>query len=112
MGSININVKKLVSICGSKHLELFLNTVLKRQLRPYANRTERTVRTILMFQYLGMKSTMYLLSVLLLTIEFGKWHCNPWIHEPVDSWLNSAQFFFSFFFLLAQLNSAKELLKE
>ena len=112
MGSININVKKLVSICGSKHLELFLNTVLKRQLRPYANRTERTVRTILMFQYLGMKSTMYLLSVLLLTIEFGKLHCNPWIHEPVDSWLNSAQFFFFFFFLLAQLNSAKEFLKE
>ena len=50
---------------------------------------------------------MYLLSALLLTIEFGKWHCNPWTHEPVDSWLNSARFF-CFFVLLAQLNSAKE----
>lgn len=111
MCSININIKKLVSICESKHLELLLNTVLKRQLRPYANWAERTVRTILMFQYLGMESTMYLLSVLLLTIEFGKWHCNPWIHEPVDSWLNSAQVFL-FCFLLAQLNSAKKFLKE
>lgn len=92
-------------------MELFLNTVLTKQLRPYADWTERTVRTILMFQNLGMKSTMYLLSVLLLAIEFGKWHCNPWIHEPVDSWLNSAQFFV-FFFSLAQLNSAKEFLKE
>lgn len=50
------------------------------------------IRSLLMFQRVGMESTMYWPPVLLLTIEFDKWHWDPWIHEPVDSWLNSSQF--------------------